>query len=448
MADTHNYVTVDGAVHHNCGKSYTIMWEILIRAAQQPVGPRGKRRCRVIFVRNTRQMLLDAVLPIMREVFPEGSLGHWKSSESVYQVRVNDIELDILLRPLEDDSDVRRVLSINATFCVVDEWREIPVSTCIQLAGRAGRYPAKSEEGCAYAGIFGASNPPVEGSDWHKVFEEEKPEGWELFRFPSALSAEATWKSFLRADYYENLMAGGTEDYIRVMIEGNYGRSMAGRAVYERSFSYDFHVAKNPLLPIEYAGHPVVIGIDFGRTPAAVFGQKDARGRVLVLDCIHAENMGLEKFLVEHVKPLLASKYPMNRAIFIGDPSGWAKTQISEESVADVFRRQGLVAKRAPTNDPVKRIGAVERLLGQQVDGAAMLLLDPRVSHLIRGMSGGYKYKRKQDGSYEVTPLKDEYSHDNDALQYLVLRIDNVGEAAYTTNARQEPERISSGGWT
>jgi hypothetical protein len=163
---------------------------------------------------------------------------------------------------------------------------------------------------------------------------------------------------------------------------------------------------------------------------------------------VYVENIGLEKFLTEHIKPLLAAKYPMNRAIFVGDPSGWAKTQISEESVADVFRRQGLVAKRAPTNDPVKRVAAVERLLGQQVDGAAMFLLDPRLSHLIRGISGGYKYKRKQDGSYEVSPLKDAFSHDNDALQYLALGIDNVGDAAFTANARQEPERVSAAGWT
>lgn len=104
-------------------------------------------------------MLTDSVLPILKEVFPEGKIGEWKVSDSTYYVRVNDIECDILLRPLEDDSDIRRVLSINATFCVVEEFREIPVSTIIQLAGRAGRFPAKEEEGCAYAGIFGASKP-------------------------------------------------------------------------------------------------------------------------------------------------------------------------------------------------------------------------------------------------------------------------------------------------
>ena len=194
-----------------CGKSYAIMWEILIRAAQQPVSKTGKRRSRVIFVRNTRQMMMDSVLPILKEVFVEGQIGTWRASESVYQVRVNDIECDILLRPLEDDSDIRRVLSTNATFCVVDEWREIPVSTIIQLAGRAGRFPAKEDEGCAFAGIFGASNPPGKDSDWYRALEEQHLDGWELFRFPSALSPDATWRKFLRDGYYENLMQNGPD---------------------------------------------------------------------------------------------------------------------------------------------------------------------------------------------------------------------------------------------
>jgi hypothetical protein len=393
-------------------------------------------------------MLLDSVLPIMKEVLHEGVIGTWRSSESVYQVRVNDIELDILLRPLEDDSDIRRVLGINATFCVIDEWREIPVSTIIQIAGRAGRFPAKEEEGCAFAGIFGASNPPVEGSDWHTTLEDARPEGWELFKFPSALSPEATWKQFLRDGYYEQLMEGGTPDYVRVMIEGNYGRSLDGRAVYETTFKHDFHVGKDPLVPIDRMGHTVFVGMDFGRTPAAVFGQKDARGRVLVLDSLYAENVGLDKFLTTQVKPLLANKYAKNKVLVIGDPAGWAKTQISEESVADVFRRHGMTARRAPTNDPEKRIAAVERLLMMQSDGGPMLVFDHRLTHLLRGLNGGYKYKRKQNGTYEDAPLKDEFSHDNDALQYLCLGVEMDGGAYTMYNQRREVQRVSAAGWT
>jgi hypothetical protein len=188
--------------------------------------------------------------------------------------------------------------------------------------------------------------------------------------------------------------------------------------------------------------------MDFGRTPAATFLQKDARGRVLVLDSLYVENIGLEKFLQDHVLPLMHRKYPNNRAIFIGDPAGWAKTQISEESVADVFRRHNLVARRSPTNDPEKRIGAVEKMLMQQTDGKAMMVFDPSLKHLLRGMNGGYKYKRKTNGEYEERPNKDEWSHDQDSLQYGVLGIDAAGGALLSQTPRVEFERVSSAGWT
>ena len=70
-----------------CGKSYAIMWEILIRAAQQPVSKTGKRRSRVIFVRNTRQMMMDSVLPILKEVFVEGQIGTWRAVHAQHTER-------------------------------------------------------------------------------------------------------------------------------------------------------------------------------------------------------------------------------------------------------------------------------------------------------------------------------------------------------------------------
>ena len=170
----------------------------------------------------------------------------------------------------------------------------------------------------------------------------------------------------------------------------------------------------------------------------------------MVLDSLYVENTGLDKFLVAHVKPLLAKKYPNNRVIVVGDPAGWAKTQISEESVADVFRRNNMVARRAPTNNPEKRVSAVEKLLMQQADGKAMILFDPSLKHLLRGMNGGYKYKRKQNGSYEDSPDKNEFSHDADSLQYGVLGIDsgNAAEVFGQTRRQVVAPAVPSRAWT
>lgn len=438
-----------------CGKSYAICWEILIRAARQtPNANTGKRRTKVLFVRSTRQQLVDSCLPILKEVFPEGVLGAWVSSTSTYQVRTGDIECDILLRPLEDESDVKRVLSINATFVVFDEWRELPTGLIRQVAARAGRFPAKEDEGCTFAGAFGASNPPVEDSDWYELLEDKRPSNTAVFKFPSARSPEATWRRFLRDGYYEELADGASDDFIRVMIDGEYGRSLAGRAVFEKSFVDKFHVAAEPLLYLKDELYPLCVGMDFGRTPSAVVTQRDARGRILVLSECDAENMGLETFLRDVFKPHMTNNYPGMRFYVVGDPAGWAKSQLSEESVKEVFARQRISAARAPTNDPEKRIRAVEQQLLYQADGKASFLIDPRCKKLIRCFRGGYKYRRKNDGTYEPRPAKDEFSHLADACQYAVLGHDGMVQVR-AMRAREALTAVSvqetvpaAAGWT
>jgi hypothetical protein len=188
--------------------------------------------------------------------------------------------------------------------------------------------------------------------------------------------------------------------------------------------------------------------MDFGRTPAAVFVQKGAQGQIMVLDSLYVENCGLEKFLREHVKPLMYARFPRSRVIVVGDPAGWARSELYEKNVADVLKDEKLACVKAPTNDPVKRIAAVERQLSVNVGGKPGFLVDPRCKHLIQGMYGGYKFRRKQDGSYDVQPMKDEFSHDNDALQYACLGLELGSLASAYGTQRREVETVSMAAWT
>jgi hypothetical protein len=102
---------------------------------------------------------------------------------------------------------------------------------------------------------------------------------------------------------------GATQYWIDVHVHGKYGRSLTGRPVYEKSFTVAFHVAPGELQAINSSEYPIIIGMDFGRTPAAVLGQRDWRGRVNILDSLYEENVGLENFLKLHLKPLLTNKF-------------------------------------------------------------------------------------------------------------------------------------------
>lgn len=445
------------------GKSTVCCMEVFRRCAEMPKCKDGFRRSRWVIVRNTRQQLKSTTFKTWTQWFPDGVVGHWKESEMTFFLTIDDIRAEIMFLPLDTPDDQQRLLSLELTGVFINEAREVHPDLIIAARGRMPRYPAKAMLEKVpdpvtgkpvppeyWSGLIMDTNPPSEDSWFYEQFETKLPTGWELYKQPGGRTPDAENLDALGPTYYEDIMDGASEDFIRVHVDGKYGRSLVGRPVYEESFTKSFHVSPEPLIPLEFGSYPVVIGMDFGRTPAAIFGQKSARGAIHILDAIYKENIGLEKFLEEYVKPLIAQRFPRNRILVIGDPAGWAKSQLSEESVADVFRRQNLSALRAATNDPTKRIAAVEKAMARQVDGKAQFLVDPRCVHLVQGLYGGYKYKRKQDGNYETSPLKDSFSHDQDALQYLLLGIDSAGGAAFGVAQRREimPPRVAAAGWT
>lgn len=417
------------------GKSTVSIMEIFRRCAEMPKCTDGYRRSRWVVVRNTRDQLKKTTLKTWAQWFPSGLAGTWKESDMTFFLNVGDIRAEIMFLPLDTPDDQRRLLSLEITGAFINEAREVHPEIITAVRTRIPRYPSKAmlPPGTDYwYGLIMDTNPPSRDSWLYEQFEVVKPEGWEIFRQPGGLEPGAENRENLGATYYEDMMSGATDDFINVHVHGQYGKSLIGRAVYEKTFKRTFHVAETSLDPIHANAYPLVIGMDFGRTPAAVIGQRDHRSRVLVLDSLYVENTGLENFIKLHLKPLLRSKFPHSRYIVCGDPAGWAKSQVNEKSCFDVLKEAGLEAVPAPTNDVDKRIEAVERLLSYQTDGAAMMLFShestsPGMKHLITGLDGGYKYKRKQDGSYEVQPMKDHFSHDNDGLQYLALGIDLAG---------------------
>jgi len=155
-----------------------------------------------------------------------------------------------------------------------------------------------------------------------------------------------------------------------------------------------------------------------------VLMQRDPRGRVLVLSEITSENMGLDTYINTRLNPHIANTYPGYQFVAAPDPAGYMKQQANEMTLVDQLKDAGFKCVKPPTNDPDKRIAAVERLLSQQVDGKAMFLIDPRCTTLIKGFRSGYRYKVKKNGEMEDKPDKNEFSHSADALQYGAAVID------------------------
>jgi len=423
-------------------KTTASLIKISYEAAKVKAGSDGIRRSRCAVIRNTRQMLWDTTIPDFLKWFPDGEAGILEKTNSKFLLKFNDVECEILFRGLDDANDVRRLLSLQLTFGVMDEFREINPDIYNALTGRLGRYPDKTMNGvgaCDDNGkqvhkVWGATNPPDADTFWEKLLADPA-NNMHVTIQPSGLSQEADWVEFLPDGYYENLCEGKSDDWIDVYVHGKFGKSLSGQPVFG-SFDRDIHVAKKPLIHIKLATHPLIIGMDFGLTPACTINQVDMQGRLLTFADIVSEGMGILRFSREKLKPLLANKFPGMNVLIIGDPAGSQRAQTDEKSVFDILKAEGFRVIPAKSNSVVARVNAVDKFLTRTVDGKPGHLIDPSCVHLIPALRGGYRYKIRQNGEADDKPEKNSHSHIADAHQYACLHADgNVNGDAWEKKA-------------
>ena len=399
----------------------------------------GIRRSRTAVIRNTRQMLWDTTIPDFLKWFPDGEAGSMMKTESKFLLKIDDVECEVLFRGLDDSNDVRRLLSLQLTFGVMDEFREIHPDIFNALTGRLGRYPDKTMNGvgpCDDSGkqihkVWGMTNPPDADTHWEE-FLSDPPENAFVLIQPSGLSPEADWVKFLPDGYYANLCEGKSEDWVDVYVHGKFGRSLSGQPVF-RSFNRETHVAKEDINSSQMQS--LVIGVDAGLNPTACITQQTYDGRMVVLEALTGVEggMGALRFIRERLKPLLTNKYPNYRVAIIIDPAAFQRAQTDERSVADIFKAEGFAVKPAKTNALAARLAAVESFLTRTVDGKAGLLVNAHCDGLIRALGGKYRYKTNTKGETDNKPEKSHpYSDYADSLQYAALHHD--GGAIFGTS--------------
>jgi hypothetical protein len=436
------------------GKSMAGIFELFRRAVEQEPDAAGVRPTRFAVVRNTLAQLRETFLADAQSYL--GDFFHYKVSRSALEFRFQledgtKVHSDWLLMPLERPEDSRKLLSLNLTGALVEECREVQYSVTAALMGRIGRYPSASRVQPTWQGIMFISNPWSEGSEYHENFVLDLPDGWDFFHQPGGLDPNAENVQYLPPRYYERLMDGHSDEWINVHVHSMFGDDQFGQAVYKASFKPKMHLVDslnvNPHLP-------VLVGIDFGRTPACVFTQEDVHGRVLVFQEITSTDMGLRQFCERLFLPAIRDRYYQNRIFVVGDPAGVSKGQYSEESAYDVLKEFGMDCVPAPTNDPAQRFRAVEKnLLAIRAEEAGFLITAPDCPVLVRGFQRDYRYRKKRDGELTPMPEKNDASHVHDALQYACLghQSNYVGRrvmiATRPAHVKRKP-RFSPKAWT
>ena len=188
-----------------------------------------------------------------------------------------------------------------------------------------------------------------------------------------------------------------------------------------------------------------------GNTPSTALIQRNVYGQLVVLDELVSENMGIETFLSQKLQPLLAeTRYVGCHVVVAPDPAGWAKQQIGEVSPVDVVKKAGFRVVKPSTNDPERRIEAVERVLARHVDGKPAFVVNPHCTNTIKAFRYGYRYKVNRSGVQDNRPEKNNHSHIMDGTQYGVLVAETGASGSLLVPKRREitAPRVSALAWT
>ena len=466
------------------GKSVCCAHELMRWATEQAPNHEGIRKTRFLIVRNTADQLKNTTMKTIVDWFPPETYGYHKITDKTifYTLRLPDntiVKSEWMFIALDTPDDVRKALSLEATGLWGNECRELHPEVVDGLLMRVNRYPSMKDGGATRPGAIFDTNMPNEDTWWEKKMENP-PKNWSIHIQPPAIipldayiqkygiepnentliesideevyAVDPSHDNYdnLAKDYYPNTGEGKTEDFIRVYLRCQYGRSLGGKPVFETTFNPDRHIATD-LRAVVSGAYPLCVGLDFGRTPAAVVGQLAPNGQVLIVGEAVAENMGMEKFCRTILKPYLYEHFPQHSYYIAPDPAGFQKTQLGELSPAQFLQGEGFHLVKPITNDPEIRIQAVEKLLLDGVDTMPRFLINADAAPVTtQGLKGKYRWKTNKHGEMTSArePIKNEWSHSMDALQYLALVIDGGHMGRAHRRGSRQVQRRAAAGWT
>ena len=439
--DQNPYLFVRGPV--GSGKSTGCVWHLFLNAMKQKADYKGVRKSRYLIIRATYPSLKTTIVKTWLEYFGEFlKITYDTPFKGVLKFPLDDgtelrMELNFLAVASEDD--VEKLQSYEVTGVHVNEAHEIDPAVLRMLKSRYGRYPSMRDGGPVDPFVLLDYNS-VDTEHWLYFMAEEMEDQSKhsFYHQPPAMIKDAKGNYVvnrgqnpdipaadnvenLRNDYYSDMIAGNDPDWVNVYILNNYGQVRSGKPVY-KDYCDDDHAASKFLKPLH--GVPLIIGVDQGLTPAAVFCQLSPTGELLVLDEIVTEDCSLREFCEDHLKPMLITKYKkfVNDYTIVIDPAALQRSQNDAKAGVEMFREAGLRYKVARTNALQQRLEAVVYFLRRR-NG---FLISPACRYLRKGFISEYKFEELRGSSaglFREKPAKNIYSHVHDAMQYAALEL-------------------------
>lgn len=197
-------------------------------------------------------------------------------------------------------------------------------------------------------------------------------------------------------------------------------QTFEGKPVYD-DFNKNIHIGTARAEP----GLPLLLGWDFGLTPACIIAQLVGRQLRIIREFV--ETNGSISKLAPVVYQYLYHNYGTilsadDRLISYVDPAGFQKAQTDERTCVDVMRKCGFrKIQPGPVGWEARKKAVEDYLVKVYGEGPGLLVDEDGCPILIEGFNGGFRYPEKatEIEPTMIRPLKNKYSHPHDALQYL-----------------------------
>lgn len=436
-----------------CGKSVAAAIEEMLISSAQLKNIHGIRHTKWGVFRSTYPELKSTTIQTWLQWFPENVFGKIKwDSPITHNIKINDMHMEVLFMPVADFKDIKKLRSLELTGAYINELQYMPKLVFDRVRERLNRFPPPLEGAkITWTGLIADTNP-TDTDHWiYKLFEENKPDDFDIFSYEPALikldkepeaginfkrsmegtiyinNPEADYRFVVPDhDYWLKLVSGNTDDYIRVNLLGEYGFVKSGKPVhpeYNDLVHFTDKILKaDPNLEIG-------LGWDFGLSPACAIVQLNSRGQFQVIDEVWTDDMNLRDFASNVVIPHLDRNYPFWRKNYVSrnDPAGTSASQTDGKSCEMILRELGLNSFQAANdNSPTPRRDSIKYFLGKMVDGQPAFILSSKCKRLRKGLGGGFHYAQIKASSgneliFHDKPLKNMYSHICEALEYITM---------------------------
>lgn len=461
------------------GKTTTLLMSRMLRAQEMPRSViDGRRRYKLLVVRQTYRDLWSTSIPSYLKVFPK-DMGVWSGGRGdpvTHVISFEDeygvFEFTAEFKAFGDDIE-GSMRGIEVTDIWLNEADTVPEDVITTGMGRISRYPDKKH----FQGLPRAAQPrgqivcdfnapdeenwtykifhdtdrrekasrvltkALEGEEWKRAKDEGRdpepvpPVEFAFFNQPGYGEPGCENLENLVPGYYEtqielNKLAGRGDKNDR-LIFNKVGYIRVGEPVFKREFSPRVHVSDEPLELIPDL--PLLIGLDQGFKGAAVIAQCAGFFRWRILGELHFPQERLMATVFgQRLADLIGERWPNARVeCGYGDMAGeHGASQAADENMTWnllVGRTAGFHVRPQVigTNRLQPRLEAIRAALEAPLEaGAPGLLIDPSCRYLRRGFSARYVWRDEVDRSGDKRKIPDKsFTEANvmDGLQYLLL---------------------------